>query len=151
MERDEFLKTLGISFAMVCAGTCFQSCGKGDGDDTGTPSPGPGGGGGSNTASVDVSTLAAIGSQTRVNGVLFIRTAAANAPASFIATEATCPHQGGTLNWQSGNNRIQCDTHQATFSSSGTVTGQPAGGGNVRNLTIYPVSLTGTILTATKS
>jgi nitrite reductase/ring-hydroxylating ferredoxin subunit len=151
MERDEFLKSLGISLAMVCAGTCFQSCGKSDGDDTGTPNQNPGGGGSSNTASVDVSTMANIGNQTRVNGVLFIRTAATNVAGSFIATEALCPHAAGNLNWQPNNNRIQCDNHFATFNATGTVTGQPVGGGSVRDLRIFPVTINGTTLTATKS
>ncbi|HEY0056025.1 MAG TPA: Rieske 2Fe-2S domain-containing protein [Pedobacter sp.] len=150
MERDEFLKTLGISFAMVCAGTCLQSCGKGDDDDTGTPNPNPGSGG--NTASVDVSTMATIGSQTKANGVLFIRTAATNVAASFLATEALCPHQGGNLDWQPANSRIRCDLHFATYSSAGTVTGQPQGtSGSTRNLKIYPVTISGTTITATKT
>ncbi len=154
MERDEFLKSLGISLAMVCAGTCLQSCGKGD-DDTGTPNPGQGGGGGgggsSNTVSVDVSTMAAIGNQTKANGVLFIRMAAANVAASFVATEAICPHQGGGLNWQSGNSQIQCDNHFSTYNIAGAVTGQPTDGGSTRNLKIYTLALTGTRLTATTS
>ena len=150
MEREEFLKSLGISLAMVCAGTCLSSCGKGDGDDTGTPNPNPGGGG-SNTASVDVSTMAAVGNQTRINGVLFIRMATPNEAASFVATEAICPHQGGTLNWQQSNSRIQCDSHQATYTSAGAVTGQPVGGGSTRALKIYTITLSGTTLTVTKS
>ncbi|HEX8378409.1 MAG TPA: Rieske 2Fe-2S domain-containing protein [Pedobacter sp.] len=152
MERDEFLKTLGISLAMVCAGTCLQSCGKGD-DDTGTPTPpGGGGGGGGNTASVDVSSMATIGSQTKANGVLFIRTAATNVTASFIATEALCPHQGGNLEWQPANSRIRCDLHFATYSSAGTVTGQPQGtSGGTRDLRIYPVTVSGNTITATKT
>jgi Rieske Fe-S protein len=151
MERDEFLKTLGISLAMVCAGTCLQSCGKGD-DDTGTPTPpGGGGGGGGNTASVDVSSMTTIGSQTRANGVLFIRTAATNVTASFIATEASCPHQGSELNWQQANNRIQCTNHFAVFNTSGTVISQPTNGDTTRNLRIYPVTIVGTTITATKS
>lgn len=149
MERDEFLKTLGISFAMVCAGSCLQSCGKG-GDDTGTPgSPPGGGGGGGNTASVDISTMASVGSQQTVNGVLFIRMDAANSASSFVATEAVCPHQGGTLTWQ--QNKIVCGTHASTYSSTGAVTAQPNDGGQTRALKIYVVTLTGSTLTATKT
>lgn len=149
MERDEFLKTLGISFAMVCAGTCLHSCGKGSPDETGSPNPPGGGGGGSNTASVNISTMANVGSQQTVNGVLFIRMASANAASSFVATEAICPHQGGTLTWQ--QDKIICGNHAATYSSTGAVTGQPNDGGQTRALKIYPVTLTGTTLTATKT
>ena len=152
MERDEFLKSLGIGLAMVCTGTCLQSCGKGGSDDTGTPgNPPGGGGGGGNTASVDISTMTAVGSQKTVNGVLFIRMDSANAVSSFVATEAICPHQGGTLTWQQNNNRIICDTHASTYNSTGAVTGQPSDGGTTRALRIYTVTLTGTTLTATKT
>lgn len=153
MERDEFLKKLGISLAVVCAGTCLQSCGSGDGAEAATPdpTPGTGGGGNGNTASVEVATMAAVGSQIKANGVLFIRTAEANVAASFIATEAICPHQGGNLDWQQSNNRIRCDNHFATFNTTGAVTGQPTSGGTVRALRIYPITISGTMLTATKS
>ncbi|MEJ6980824.1 Rieske 2Fe-2S domain-containing protein [Pedobacter sp. P351] len=154
MERDEFLKSLGIGLAMVCTGTCLQSCGKGGSDDTGTPGNPPGGGGGGgggNTASVDISSMTAVGSQNTVNGVLFIRMDAANAASSFVATEAVCPHEQGVLTWQHNNSRIICGNHQSTYSSTGAVTGQPVGGGTTRALKIYTVSLTGTTLTATKT
>ncbi|MGV3509962.1 MAG: Rieske (2Fe-2S) protein, partial [Sphingobacteriaceae bacterium] len=151
MERDEFLKTLGISFAMVCAGTCLHSCGKGSPDETGSPGKPPGGGGGGNTATADISGMSSIGSQQTVNGVLFIRMASANAASSFVATEAICPHEGGTLTWQQNNSQIICGNHASTYSSSGSVTGQPVGGGTTRALKIYPVTLTGTTLTATKT
>lgn len=152
MERDEFLKSLGISFAMACTGVCFQSCGKSDDPGTpgGSPGPGPGGGSGGNTASVDISTMAAVGSQTTNNDVLFFRIAAGNIAASFVATQALCPHQSGTLSWQAANNQIQCGRHQATYTSSGAVTGQPVGGGTTSALAVYPVTLTGTTITATK-
>lgn len=147
MERDEFLKTLGISFAMVCAGSCFQSCGKKGGDDTGEPNPGTG----SNKVSVDISTMASVGSQKVLSGVLFFRLASESSASSFVATEAICPHEGGNLAWQPNNTRIQCDNHLATFSNLGAVLSGPVGGGSVRALKIYPVTLTGTTLTATKS
>lgn len=75
MERQEFLKTLGISFATVCAGACLASCG---GKDTSTPgnttpppvtNPPPTTG---NTASASLSNLATIGASTKVGAVLFL-------------------------------------------------------------------------------
>jgi len=147
MERDEFLKTLGISFALACTGTCFQACSKGGDDDNGTPNPNPG----SNTVNVNISTLSSVGSQTIVNGVLFFRIAAENTASSFVATESACPHQGNPLTWQQNNNRIFCSLHSSTYTSAGAVTNQPSDGGSTRALKVYSVTLTGTTLTATKS
>lgn len=141
MERDEFLKTLGISFAMVCAGSCFQSCGKKGGDDTGEP------GSTGSTASVDISSMTAIGSKATANGVLFFRIAAGTQASAFIATESVCTHEQGELIWLQNGSKIQCQNHGAEFNSAGMVTQGPA----TRALKIYPVTLTGTILTATKS
>ncbi len=28
MERNEFIKSLGLGVAMVCTGACFSACGK---------------------------------------------------------------------------------------------------------------------------
>lgn len=141
MERDEFLKTLGISFAMVCAGTCFQACGKkGDGD----PDPGTGTG---TTASVEIASLPAVGSKVTANGILFFRIAASNSVNSFIATAPVCTHEAGQLIWVQAENRIRCTNHGAEFSSAGTVLLGPA----TTPLRVYPVTLTGTTLIATKS
>ena len=148
MERDQFLKTLGISLAMVCAGTCLHSCGKKGGEDGPDTDPGTGG----NKVSIDISSMAALGSQKTSGGVLFFRIAQENQASSFVATEAFCPHQGGDLAWQQTSNKIQCSLHAATYTSAGAVTSQPVGSsGNTRALKIYTVTLTGTTLTATKS
>lgn len=153
MERDEFLKSLGLGLAMVCTGACFQSCGKG-GDEAPAPANNTGGnntGGASGKATVDISSLANVGSQTISGGVLFIRVAAENTNASFLATEPLCPHQGGNLFWQQANNRLECDNHHARFASSGAVISGPSTGDSVRALKVYSTTLTGTTLTATKS
>ena len=34
MEREEFLRSLGIGLALVCTGTCFQACKKGGEDES---------------------------------------------------------------------------------------------------------------------
>ena len=147
MERDEFLKTLGISLAMVCAGTCLHSCGK-KGEDGPDTDPGTNG----NNVSIDISSMAAVGSQKTSDEVLFFRTGQENLASSFVATEAFCPHQGGNLAWQQASNKIQCSLHAATYTSAGAVTSQPVGSsGTTRALKIYAVTLTGTTLTATKS
>jgi cytochrome b6-f complex iron-sulfur subunit len=59
MERNEFIKSLGLGMALVCTGSCFSGCGGGKSDDA-TPTPGGGGGGGTPGAgtkvNVDLST-----------------------------------------------------------------------------------------------
>jgi Rieske Fe-S protein len=153
MEREEFIKSLGLGLALICTGSCMSGCGgKGD---TGTPDPGPnppgGGGGGGNTASVNLSTqLMAIGDQATANGVLFFRIAAGNVPASFVATESICPHQGGSLVWKQAQSRIQCQTHFSEYGSNGGVLQQPQNTtGTTRTLKIYSTAVSGTTLTAT--
>jgi len=137
MERDEFLKSLGLGLALVCTGTCFQACSKG-GDDESSPS-------GNSGASVDISTLATIGSSKIVSGVIFFRIAASNDLSSFIATQSKCPHEGvERLTWDSSQSHIVCTQHGSTFSSSGSLVAGPAASG----LKAYKLSLTGTTLTA---
>jgi len=146
MERDEFLKSFGLGLALVCTGACFQACSKGDGDDD----PEPGGNG--NKVNVDLSQrLQNVGDQYKTGGVLFIRVATGNQPASFVATEAICPHAGGALNWRSSENRIQCDSHASQYSTAGAVLQQPqpAGSGTTRALKVFPVSVNGNTLSAT--
>ena len=149
MEREEFIKSLGLGLALVCTGSCFQACTKSG--DEGTPvQPGTNPRTGT-TASVDISSLSAIGNQTTANGVLFFRIAAGNQTSSFVATQALCPHQQGTLTWQASSNKIQCGVHQATYSSAGAVLSEPVGGGSTSALKVYTLTLTGTTLTAAKS
>lgn len=147
MERQEFLKSLGISLAFVCAGNCLSSCGGSKSNDA-APNPTPPAG---TTASVDLSTkLLAVGDQSAANGILFIRIATGNAPASFVATEATCPHQGGQLVWQNTANKIQCQLHFAEYKADGSIIQGPQNSaGNTRALKIYPVTVTGSTLSAT--
>jgi len=158
MERQEFLKTLGISFATVCAGACLASCGGGE--DASTPNnsnppstnpPGTNPPATGNTATASLSSLTNVGSSIKVGAVLFFRIATGDTPSSFVATEASCPHQGGNLNWIQNQNIIRCDLHSATFQSNGTVTSQPIGGGSARTLRIYTTTVNSTSVVATLS
>ena len=151
MERQEFLKSLGLGIAAVCAGSCLSACGgKGE---TGNPSTNPGSGGGTtgNTVSGDFnSRIPNVGDQTTLNGVLFFRISAGNTTSSFVATEALCPHQSGQLVWLNNRNKIQCQLHQAEYTTSGTVSQGPQGSsGSTRTLKIYNTSITGNTITAT--
>ena len=148
MERNEFIKSLGLGVALICTGSCMSGCGGSKSDD---PTPAPGGGGASGTkVNLDLGTqLLTVGSFTTISGVLFIRLAAGNAVSSFTATQATCPHQGGGLNWIAANNLIQCSLHSAQFTAAGAVVRQPVGGGSAGALSVYSLAIAGTTLTAT--
>lgn len=150
MERNEFIKSLGLGVALVCAGSCLTGCGSKGNDPT--PSNGSGGAGGSVGAKVNVdlgTQLLTVGSFLTNGGVLFIRTAAGNATTSFVATQASCPHQGGSLNWIQASNLIQCSLHSSQYTSSGTVISQPVGGGSTSALKVYALVIAGSTLTAT--
>lgn len=153
MERNEFIKSLGLGIALVCTGSCMTGCGSKGEDPAPTPSGGNGtGSGGSAGTKVNIdlsSQLLTVGSFLASNGVLFIRTAAGNALTSFVATQASCPHQGGALNWIQASNVIQCSLHSAQYTSAGGVVTQPNGGGTTSALKVYTLALAGTTLTAT--
>ncbi|MDQ7948767.1 MAG: Rieske (2Fe-2S) protein [Pedobacter sp.] len=156
MERNEFIKSLGLGIALVCTGSCLSGCGGGKGDDPTPTDPGAGGGGGGGTVgskvNVDLGTqLQSVGSFLSTGGVLFVRLAAGNAANSFVATQAACPHQGGTLNWVQASNVIQCSLHASRYSPSGAVVAQPNDGGTTTALKVYSTVVTGNTLTATIS
>jgi cytochrome b6-f complex iron-sulfur subunit len=150
MERDEFIKSLGLGIALVCTGSCLSSCGKKGNDPSPDPGPGPGGGGAGNKVNVDISTqITAVGASTTVSGVLFIRTATGNTASSFVATQAVCPHQGGALSFIQASNFIQCALHSSRYSTNGSILAQPSDGGTTSALKVYPLAVSGNTLTAT--
>jgi cytochrome b6-f complex iron-sulfur subunit len=93
--------------------------------------------------------LLTVGASVVVNGILFIRTAAGNVNTSFAATQATCPHQGGALNWIQASNFIQCSLHASRYTASGSILAQPNDGGTTSALKVYPTTLSGNTLSAT--
>ncbi|TBO41966.1 QcrA and Rieske domain-containing protein [Pedobacter kyonggii] len=149
MERNEFIKSLGLGVAMVCTGACFSACGK----KSDAPEPGKPNGGGvpsGTTASVDLATqLLSVGASITVNSILFIRTAAGNTSTSFAATQAICPHQGGALSFIQASNYIQCGLHSSRYTTSGSILAQPNDGGTTSALKVYPLTVSGNTLTAT--
>lgn len=148
MERNEFIKSLGLGMALLCTGNCFSGCGSKSDDPN--PSPSPGGGNPGSKVNVDLATqLLSVGSFISTGGVLFVRLAAGNTAASFVATQAACPHQGGALSWVQANNVIQCGLHAARYSSTGSVVSQPNDGGVTSALRVYATAVNGNTLTAT--
>lgn len=148
MERNEFIKSLGLGLALVCTGACMEGCGKKSSDPA--PNP-PGGGGGGTKVNVDLNAqLLTVGTSIVVSGVLFIRLATGNSASSFAATQALCPHQGGNLGWIQSSNRIECDLHHSQYTSSGSVLAQPNGGGTTTALKTYTPVVEGSVLSVTK-
>lgn len=147
MERDEFIKSLGLGVALVCTGSCFTGCGK----KSNSPQPNnPGTKPPVGVASVDLnSQLIAVGSSAVANGVLFIRLVAGNAVSSFVATQALCPHQGGALAFIQANNYIQCSLHSSRYSTAGAILAQPNDGGTTSALKTYSLAINGNTLMAT--
>ncbi|GGH16071.1 QcrA and Rieske domain-containing protein [Pedobacter zeae] len=149
MERNEFIKSLGLGVAMVCTGACFSACGK----KSDSPEPSKPNGGGvptGTTASVDLNTqLLTVGASVVVNGILFIRTAAGNTTTSFAATQAACPHQGGALSFIQASNYIQCGLHNSRYTTTGSILAQPNDGGTTSALKVYPLTVSANMLTAT--
>lgn len=144
MQRDEFLKSLGLGLALVCTGSCLSRCSKKNEDATpNTPATGT-------KVNINLNTqLLTVGSSIASNGVLIVRLATGNVTSSFVATQVSCPHEGATLNWVQNSNAIVCSLHNAQFTSAGAVTRQPTGGGSVNTLKIYSIAISGTTLTAT--
>ncbi len=156
MEREEFIKSLGLGLVMVCAGSCLTSCSKSGGDVAQK------GGGSSPQTSVTADltlVLKNIGDQiviqanAPINPVLIFRIGKDNTPSSFVATQALCPHEGGNLVWEQSNNFIQCQEHFSEYKEDGSVLQQPQnvppGDPTTTNpLVIHTVSVSGTTLTA---
>jgi len=144
MEREEFLKKLSMGLITVCAFSGLQACSS-----KSTPSP-TNNGGSNNTVNLSTS-IPNIGDQVVIGSgnVLVFRIAAGNSSSSFVATEAICPHQGGSLSWINAKSYIQCNLHSSEYDNTGKILQQPVGGGTTRALKIYATSVSGTTLTVT--
>ncbi|GGI22547.1 QcrA and Rieske domain-containing protein [Pedobacter mendelii] len=149
MERNDFIKSLGLGIALVCTGSCLSGCGS-KGSDPQPNNPGGGGPATGTTANVDLATqILSIGASVTVNGILFIRTAAGNTTSSFAATQAVCPHQGGALNFIQASNFIQCALHASRYTTAGSILAQPNDGGTTSALKVYTTSISGNTLSVT--
>ena len=66
-------------------------------------------------------------------------------PGQFTAFDATCPHQGCTVNFESASTGFTCPCHGSRFDASGKLLGGPATTG----LTAVPVQVVGGEIRAT--
>lgn len=144
MKRDEFLATLGIGLAAVCTG-CLAGCSKG-GDDGGpspiTPPPPPAG----VNVTLDLNNdIRSVGESKVVSGIIVVRLAASNEPASFTAVQVACTHEGFPITYSANQGRFVCSNHGSQFSTTGAVQMGPA----TNNLKKYNIAVSGTTLTIT--
>ncbi len=141
MEREEFLKSLGISFASVCIASCLSACSK---DETTPPieePPLP------VTVTAKFTDFTAVGSRFIVDKVLFIKIEEGNLASSFIAMYRFCPHENGDLYWNKG--MIDCIKHRAAYDKNGAILSQPkTGSGTTKPLKMYPITVTETHVNA---
>lgn len=134
MQRREFLGTLTGPVVAACA-VCMGACSKS--------------GGGSNGAvnanfTVDLnSSLTTIGSSLVQSGVIVVRLAPGNVPASFTAVQVACTHEGTSINYNAAGNNFVCPNHGSTFTTQGAVTLGPASS----SLKQYNIAINGSTMT----
>lgn len=142
MERDEFLRKLGIGVLAVCAGCGIASCGSKVDVAPGSGNTGPTAG--TNLFTTDLnSELTGIGQQKKSNGVILVRIAAGNVASSFTAVQEACTHQGTSINYNNTQGIFICPNHGSEFSKSGAVVLGPA----AVALRQYSVVISGSTLT----
>jgi Rieske Fe-S protein len=139
MKRDEFLSTFGLGLAAVCAGNCLAACGKKDSSLVPVPP--------SNvnfTINLN-SQITSVGESVINNGVIVVRVATGNTPASFTAVQLACTHEGTSIEYNVNQGKFICPNHGSNFTNAGVVSLGPA----TSNLRKYTVAVSGTSLTVT--
>jgi cytochrome b6-f complex iron-sulfur subunit len=132
MNRDEFLKQLGVAAFVTCSGNLLFGCSSEN-------EPGP-----SNVdfildlSSSQYSALNTIGGSVSANGIIIARLSTSE----FVALSRACTHEGTAINYRSGQKDFLCPNHGARFSTTGAVLQGPANS----SLRKYSTELTGTNL-----
>jgi Rieske Fe-S protein len=142
MDREQFIKNLSLGLVSICGAASIASCTKT------TQKPASGG----NNLTVDLtSKLLNVGDQLVINSsVLVFRIASGNSASSFVATEAICPHLGGSLSWVQSKSYILCNLHASEYTDTGSVIQGPQNiTGTTRALKIYSALITGNNLIIT--
>lgn len=140
MERKEFLSKLSVGLAAVCIGCNLASCGSTPAEEA-TPDPEEEGNG--NMMTVNLGTeMQNVGEFKVSNGIILVRLAQANVPASFAAVQVACTHEGIAISYNNAQGRFVCPAHNSQFSTSGDVLQGPA----ARALRQYSVTVDGDML-----
>ncbi len=143
MERRAFLGSLTGPVLVACA-VCMGSCSKSGSSPSSTPTGGTPTGGGPANFTIDLSnSLTTVGSSLVQSGVIVVRLAAGNAPASFTAVQVACTHQGTAINFNQAGNNFVCPNHGSTFTTAGAVTVGPASSA----LQKYNIAIVGNTMT----
>lgn len=117
MDRNEFLRLIGVGAGAMVIGSCLQSCKK----ETAAPA----------FLTVDFtldlslpaySTLNTNGGYLITQKVIVARTLTGG----YIAVAAACTHQGTNVQYQASSHRFHCPNHGADFGESGSVQSGPA-------------------------
>ena len=135
MDRKEFLITLGISTAAVCATCYLASCSS---DDSGSPTAPPAPQNVDFTIDISQSEnqpLNTVGGSLIKNGIILARTGTT----SVAAVAAACTHQGFILVYEHSASRFHCNNHGSNFALTGSVINGPA----TQPLTRYNTTLNG--------
>ncbi|MCO4294711.1 Rieske 2Fe-2S domain-containing protein [Solitalea sp. MAHUQ-68] len=149
MKRNEFLSKLGIGAAIICAGSLLDACGGGDSAEPNNNNGGNNGNPLNFTLNIDTD-LPNVGSSKTKQGVIVVRTANAVVASSFVALEAVCPHEHGSIFYDGTNNRLECSLHQSRYQLDGAVINGPVNAsGSTRTLKKYKIEITGNIMTVT--
>jgi len=138
MHRKDFISTVSVSVAAVCAG-CLAACTKSNSVTAAPPPTGV-------NFNIDLaSELLNVGDSKQMSAVLVVRLATGNAVASFTAVQVACTHEGTSINYVAAQNQFVCPLHGSTFSTSGTVVQGPA----ATALKKYTIVITNTTLNVT--
>jgi cytochrome b6-f complex iron-sulfur subunit len=127
MERSEFLKILGTSTLVACAGCSMNSCAEESVDPNVDFTL--------DLTSSENSALLNTGGSLARQGVIIARISSTE----FVALRRACTHEGTDVNYQSTKQNFRCPNHGSEFSKTGAVQIGPA----TRPLKQYNTELTG--------
>lgn len=142
MERREFLGSISSPVFAACA-VCMAACSK-SGSSSSSPSPVTPPANANITINLN-SSLLTVGSSVVQDGVIVVRLAASNVPASFTAVQVACTHEGTSINFNASSNQFVCPNHGSMFTTAGAVTMGPA----TRALKQYNIAVSGSTMTVT--
>jgi cytochrome b6-f complex iron-sulfur subunit len=132
MNREQFLKQLGMVALATCAGCGMYACSSED-----EPAPANA----DFTLDLTESTNASlnnVGGSVTKNGIIVARFSTTE----FVAVSVACTHQGTPVTYRNTQKDFYCSNHGSRFSTAGAVIQGPAN----RPLKQYNTELTGNVI-----